>query len=141
MKLSDLKTSSNSQTVQSAFARVRVKDYFSVLAEMTGDEKYLELYEQIREYTRLDEYCNTVFFDAVKNTPCNEDATVGEMLFSACETMKAADRAKKNYDPELDDDDGSVQEAAARLIVQNILIIPLSDPRLFEFKKKGAEIK
>ena len=50
------------------------------------------------------------------------------MLYAASEAFKDSDKARDRY--ELEDesnDDGTRQEAAGRLIVTNIVIIPLSD--------------
>lgn len=121
--------------VQSAFARIRLKDYFDMLEELSENNGfYRYLYSQIKEYSRLDDFGIYDFYRSKDDdTPLNEDVTVGEMLYAASEAFKSADRARESY--ELEDesnDDGRRQEAAGRLIVMNIVIIPLSDDDILD---------
>lgn len=116
--------------VQSAFARIRLKDYFETLDELSENKGfYRYLYSQIKEYSRLDDNGLYDFYrDENDDTPLNEDVTVGEILYAASEAFKCGDKVRR--DSELYDDyedDGSRQEAAGRMIVTNVVILPLSD--------------
>ena len=121
--------------VQSAFARIRLKDYFETLEELSEHKGfYRYLYSQIKEYSRLNDFGIYDFYRSEDDgTPLNEDVTVGEMLYAASEAFKDSDKARDQY--ELEDesnDDGTRQEAAGRLLVTNNVIIPLSDEDILD---------
>ncbi len=118
-------------SVQSAFCRLRLKDYFELLDEIDDSIYYRSQYKQIKEYTRLDEYCGYDFY-AQEKVPYREDVTVGEMLYAASEMFRESDKLRSsNFDG--DCDDGSMQEAAGRTIVLAILIYPLSDQKIIDY--------
>ena len=100
--------------VQSAFARIRLKDYFETLEELSEHKGfYRYLYSQIKEYSRLNDFGIYDFYRSEDDdTPLNKDVTVGEMLYAASEAFKNGDKARECYELEDDsDDDGRRQEA------------------------------
>lgn len=118
--------------IQSAFARIRLKDYIDVLEELSGkDGFYRHQYEQIKEYTRLNECCLYDFYPLeTDDIPSfNEDVTIGEMLYAASEIFKDADRTREYCEL---DDDGTLQERAGREIVMDLVLLPLSDEAILD---------
>ncbi|MBR6103200.1 MAG: hypothetical protein IKP95_12275 [Ruminococcus sp.] len=124
----------NAPAVMSAFARTSLKDYFTVLENITEDEKYRSLYEQILEYTRLDDYCHYDFDEVSESTPYRKDVTVGEMLYASFCLFGDVECHKS------DKDGGRRVEAAARLIVRNIVVIPLGDIRIKYYIQEVKEM-
>lgn len=119
-------------TIQSAFARIRLKDYFDLLEELSQNDFYSQLYQQIKEYTKLDEFCRYEFDEAPPSElPYREDVTIGEMMFAACELFKDADKQRR-----YDENDADVVEYIkiceniARKIVRSIILLPLSDKNI-----------
>ena len=117
--------------VQSAFARIRLKDYIDVLEELSARKGfYSNQYKQIKEYTRLNECCLYDFYPLeTDDIPSfNEDVTIGEMLYAASEIFKDADTARE-YGAQ---DDGRLQERAGREIVMDLVMLPLSDDTIID---------
>lgn len=120
-------------SVQSAFCRIRLKDYFDLLDKADGKQLARSMYNEIKEYTRLDEDCRYCF-DAAEKPPYRDDVTVGEMLYAACEMFKDIDRLYKN-----DSDycgEGRTLENIARMIVTDILFYPLTNKKILNCLKE-----
>lgn len=118
-------------SVQSAFCRIRLKDYFDLLDKIDKSGFYRDQYEQIKEYTKLNEFCKYELSRSMI-VPYREDVTVGEMLYAANELLNEADdlrKSKENYN-------GSEQEDAGKFIVYSILIYPLSDEQIIGYLEK-----
>ena len=82
----------NATITQSMFMRIRLRDYYEVLADMLGDDTYRELMKRFREYLRLDpdeHYYQGFAYKVDESIKPYEDITVGEMLYNAGKILQS----------------------------------------------------
>ncbi len=111
-----------SQTTQNIFFSVRVKDYFIVLEEMTGNTGYRQSAQTVLQYSDLDD--KYVFnFKSRRHKIC-EDITIGEMMYAANRMMLL-----KNYKGNLNNPDsfGRMVMNTGIMLVEELLVKPIKE--------------
>lgn len=136
---------SQSQTVQSIFMRTSLREYFYTLAEVTGNDKYIDTYCSIIPLTVLNEnylydidlyyaYCceleDLEESGDYANSSFNENITVGEMLKAACEMLNHQHCSRLYEDDKPNKYDGILEKQGRRLI-EEIMIKPMLDMEEF----------
>ncbi len=111
-----------SQTTQNIFFSVRVKDYFAVLEEMTGNTGYRQSAQTVLQYSDLnDKY---VFNFKSRRHKIREDITIGEMMYAANRMLLL-----KNYGGNVNNPDsfGCMIINTGVMLMEELLVKPIKD--------------
>lgn len=121
------------QTVQSLFWKTKLSKYIDALVEITGDEGYREVFEQVLPYTALKNHLyDFAGLDPMPPKP-NPDLPLFDIITAAYHMLTLLPYRKMPVD--FEEEDFSHIQITGRMLVEELLIAPLAGVAKIEKNK------